>query len=147
MNLLRLHFAPEDEWHGELTAEVSARGFAGRGSAWFAVEELRQFVAALSAFPLQAQALPSITGGFGDRAEALEQVHLAIAFAPHDLRGNVRATVQLANEVWNADAADLEAIVKVGFLVTYPDLDQFGSAFDRHLTGENTEATLRSSVA
>lgn len=147
MNLLRLRFAPEDEWHGELTAEVSARGFAGRGSAWFAVEELRQFVAALSAFPLEAQALPSITGGFGDRAETLEQVHLAIAFAPHDLRGNVRATIQLATQVWNGDSIDLQAIVKVGFLVTYADLDRFASAFGGHLTGENTEATLRSSVA
>ncbi|WP_051272740.1 hypothetical protein [Sphingomonas phyllosphaerae] len=147
MNLLQLRFAPEDEWHGELTADVSARGFAGRGSAWFAVEDLRRFVAALSAFPLEAQNLPSIAGGFGDRAEALEQVHLAIAFAPHDLRGNVRATVHLATEVWNGAAADLEAMVEVGFLVTYADLDQFASAFDGLLTGENTEAILRSSVA
>lgn len=146
MGLLQLRFAPEDEWHGKLTADVSASGYAGRGSAWFAIEDLRRFVAALSAFPLDAQNLPSITGGFGHTVEALGQVHLAIAFAPHGLRGDVRATVQLATEVWNGNAAGPEASVTVRFFVTYTDLDQFGSAFDSHLAGEITEATLRSSI-
>ncbi|SOB79702.1 hypothetical protein SAMN06297144_0688 [Sphingomonas guangdongensis] len=144
MDLLRLRFEPEDQWHGKVTADVSAKGFAGRGSGWFATAELRNFVAAMSAFPLDAENLPSITGGFGATQEALEQVHVAIAFAPHDVRGSIRATVRLATEVWNADTADLASSVLVRFLVTYADLDKFGAAISGLLDGEIAEATLQS---
>ena len=146
MDLLRLQFEREDEWHGKLTATVSARAFAGLGSARFSTEELRQFAAAASAFPLQEESLPSIRGGFGGSAEAVEQVHLALAFAPHDKRGTILATVQLATEVWNTEEADLASNVTVRFLVTYGDLGRFGPAVIQLLNGEGTEATLQSSV-
>lgn len=73
-------------------------------------------------------------------------MHLAILFAPHDLRGNIRVTVRLATEVWNAEEDDLTSTVTVRFLVTYADLDRFGRAFRGLLNGESHQATLQASA-
>ena len=146
MDMLRLRFEPEDEWHGKLTATVSAAGFAGQGNAWFNTDELRRFVATVSAFPLKEDDLPSIAGGFGGEAEALDQIHLAIDVAPHSPRGIIRVTTRLATEVWNTEIVDLASNVTVRFLVTYGDLGIFGTALLELIEGRSADATLQSSV-
>jgi hypothetical protein len=100
MNSLTFRFEPENEWQGELFATLSANGFAGQGKAWFSTDELRDFAKALTAYPLQADALPKIAGGFGADSDHLEQTHLAVALQPHNARGEIRVAVQLATEVW-----------------------------------------------
>lgn len=52
MNSLRLIYLPEDEWHGKLSATVESDGFGGRGAAWFAVQQLREFCRLAGQFPI-----------------------------------------------------------------------------------------------
>jgi hypothetical protein len=148
MDLLRLRFDPEDEWHGRLTATVSASRFAGQGSAWFATDELRRFAAAVSVFPLREDDLPRIAGGFWDKtgADVLDQVHLSIELAPHSPRGSIRVTTRLATAVWNTETVDLASNVTARFLVTYGDLGLFASSLFDMIEGRSAEAELQSSA-
>lgn len=146
MDQLRFSFEREDDWHGKLIAKVTAQAFAGEGGAWFNTDELRDFARALSVYPLQEDALPSISGGFGATDGAPGQVHLAVSFEPYNARGAVMSTVQLATEVWNGAREDLASTVTVRFLVTYGDLARFGPDLLDLLEGRRAEATLDSSA-
>jgi hypothetical protein len=146
MNSLAFRFEREDEWHGKLFATVSADGFAGEGGAWLNTDQLREFGQRLSAFPLVKEDPPSISSGFGANADSLEQVHVSISLHPHNARGAVRATVELATEVWNGEEADLACSATVRFLVTYGDLARFGPEFLDLIDGRAVSATLQSSA-
>lgn len=147
MDLLNFRFEREDNWHGELIADVSAAGFAGQGRAWFNTDELRRFAEDLSSYPLREDALPSIASGFGAKVDSPEQIHLAVCLAPHNARGAVRVTVRLATAVWNDDeAGELACNATVRFIVTYGDLAKFGPEFLNVLDGRSDNATLQSSA-
>lgn len=146
MSELHFRFEREDDWHGKLVANVATEAFAGEGGAWFNTDELRSFTKSLSAYPLPAEAPPSIAGGFGVSANRLEQVHLAVTVEPHNARGLVRATVTLATEVWNSEAEDLACSTTARFVVTYADLGQFVPALLDVLEGRADRATLHSSA-
>jgi hypothetical protein len=146
MNLLDFRFEREDDWHGKLIANVSVAGFTAQGGAWFNTGELRRFAENLSTFPLGEEALPYIAGGFGVEADPPEQIHLAVSLAPHNARGAIRVTVQLATEVRHDEANDLACSATVRFKVTYGDLARFGPDFINLLDGRSASATLQSSA-
>jgi len=64
MNSLRLHFRVEDQRHGELTAFVRCNEFSGRGSAWSFPNQIREFLTAIGAFPIETNNGPKLEGGF-----------------------------------------------------------------------------------
>src|SRR5688572_26860303 len=138
MSELEFRFQPEDEWHGKLVAKVSAAAFAGEGGAWFNTDTLRRFAETLSEFPLRQEAPPSIASGFWNaESDALEQVHLAVSFEPHNARGAVRVTVQVATEAYHSEAEDLACSATIRFLVTYGDLARFTPEFLDLVEGRN----------
>lgn len=144
MDHLRLEFEPEDKWHGELFATVSAQSFAGAGSAWFSTSTLRDFAAAASAFPLSVERPPTLSGGLGGSATQPPQDTVTIRLDQHDARGAVRVTVQLATEIWESTERDLARAVTARFLVTYSDLSRFSLALTDLLDGRTSEAVLAS---
>jgi len=148
MDVLQLRFEPEDEWHGKLVATCSVNGYSGHGAAWFGTERIRDFCTALESFPLSADALPSLAGGFwSDRDPAeLDQVHLGIDLAPHNTRGQLRVTVRMATEVWNSEEQDLLCQATMRFLTSYADVGLFAGALRDLVGGDSTQATLRISV-
>ena len=148
MSTLQLRFDPEDEWHGQLVATVSSEGFAGRASAWFATDEIRRFSHALAAYPLQREALPFISGGFGSEpgAPEPEQVHLAMGVAPHDTRGTLRFTVRLATEVWGTEDGDLGCNATIRFVTTYNEIGPFAAAMLGLVEGQFDEAILQTAL-
>jgi len=144
MRELSFRFEREDEWHGKLFALVEADGFAGEGGAWFNIDDLCRFGKEASAYPLRDRAF--IAGGLGVNESGPEHVHLGISLEPHNARGAVRVTVQLATEVYNDEAEDLGCSATVRFLVTYSDLARFGAQFIDLIEDRAVKASLVSSA-
>jgi hypothetical protein len=96
-NLVTFHYEPEDEGHGKLIVGGEAGDFVGLGEAWFTSESLRQFAAACEAYPLKADAPPTLRGGYwDDSCSVLREPHISIVLEPYDARGSIRAIVELA---------------------------------------------------
>lgn len=144
MRELSFRFEREDEWHGKLIGVVQAHGFAGEGGAWFNSEDLRRFGKEASAYPLRDRTF--IVGGFGVSDAGPEQVHLCVSLEPHNAKGAVRVTVELATEVYTGKAEDLACNATVRFLVTYSDLAGFSAAFLDLIEGRTMKASLASSA-
>lgn len=114
--LLTLHYFPEDEWHGELHAEVRHASFSGKSSAWFNAEALRQFVVPLRTFPLQLEEPISLRGGyFSDSAtsNAPVETHVGIRIGRRGSKGRYWLEAQLADQ----DADILLQSATIGFHV------------------------------
>ena len=83
MNSLHLHYQAQDEWHGELSATVESGKFRGQASAWFKIEQLREFGRMASAYPIKEGKEPNLAGGFWDHlGETLRQCHLSVRLSP-----------------------------------------------------------------
>ena len=142
MEVLRLHFRPDDEWLGELTLGVTLGDFTGVGTAWFSKETLREFADALMAFPLSAEQPPSISGGNGGNDTVPAQEQVSIKFEPHNILGAVRATVHVETDFWDGRERGLTKEATMRFLVTYGDLGRFAPAILDLLDGRAIEAVL-----
>lgn len=145
MNLLRFRYEPDDDWCGKLIVMCEANGFAGEGEAWFSPDDLRGFAKATQAYPLPKESPPSLRGGLGDEEGNIEHVHVGIRFEPHDMRGMIRATVQLATQVYYKEE-ELAGAAVIRFLLTYGDLAPFGSAFADLIDGKTEEVILGSTA-
>ena len=141
MNVLRLTYRPEDEWHGELFATVESNGFCGHASAWFGIESLRKFCTLAGAFPIVEHEDQDLAGGYWeDNGGALKQCHLGLRFSPHDRLGSICVTTTLATP--DEETADPHQTVIARFLVSYADLARFRASFAAMLDGRAEEATL-----
>jgi hypothetical protein len=97
--LLTLHYIPEDEWHGELHAQARHAGFSGSSSAWFNVDDLRQFSEALRTYPPKLEEPVQLQGGyFSDSVVSTVPVetHVGIRIAQFGSRGHYCAQVTLS---------------------------------------------------
>ncbi|MDB5534924.1 MAG: hypothetical protein JWO28_3239 [Hyphomicrobiales bacterium] len=123
-------------------AFVESEGFAGRGEAWFGIEELQAFCDEIGAFPIPDRK-PMLAGGYWskDTPGVLDQTHVRIEMSPHGSKGLVSVAVQVATEAYFR-ATDLQQSLAVNFLVNYGDLARFQSALAAHLRGEAEEARL-----
>jgi hypothetical protein len=142
---LLVSYRPDDEWNGQLDVVVKSGAFAGRGSAWFGRQRLREtFVAALRTYPLSTSNLPLIEGGFGNKKhpESLEQCHVRIAVRPYDIRGNLLVQGDLATECWKTPDQDLVHSVSVRFVTGYAALDDFAARLEQVLDGTRQSALL-----
>jgi hypothetical protein len=143
VNTLRLIYRPEDEWHGELSATVESDGFSGRGSAWFGINQLREFCSLAGRFPIDGDKEPTLAGGFFEAAgDALQQCHLGVRLSPHNRTGSIRVTVTLGTPSQNGEDADLHQSVTIRFLVSYGDVERFRISFSAMLEGHAEEAKL-----
>lgn len=134
-----LTFFLEDDSTGELHVTVRSKGFSGRSSAWFAVDELRAFASALAAFPVGEDASRGIAGGYFARTGGLEQVHVAISVLPTDGRGTLGARVRVATPSPGAIAGH---VAEVEFKTTYGALASFSAQLSRLGEGRVSEAAL-----
>ncbi|HET6156884.1 MAG TPA: hypothetical protein VFE34_00935 [Dongiaceae bacterium] len=139
---LRLIYEPDDEYLGELFAEVKSGAFAGMGSDWFDRIQLKEtFVAALRAFPLDPNSLPAIGRKNLNREsfELLDQRHLHIAISPYDRRGTLHVQVDLASPSYGG----VQQAVIVRFLTEYSAVADFAERLDKMLDGAAKEAVLK----
>lgn len=140
MSRLTLSYAPEDEWHGELTANVTSEGFSGESAAWFGMEQLKAFNERLKAFPIPAGQEPSLGGGFWEN-DQLKEAHVSIHIEPAGSRGQLRVNVILAKPPWELNGPEKHSVA-AHFLVNYADLGVFQAQFSALLNGDHTKAHL-----
>jgi hypothetical protein len=142
---LRLTIWRDSDHTAELSAEVTANAFAGRGSAWFSVEQLGEFAKRLEdSYPLNEAAPLEIRGGFWDKKNAamLEQEHIGISFYPIGGLGTVGCRVRLATPVHDHERRSAQHEVTVELKTTYEALRLFGIALADLAAGRVEEAVL-----
>jgi hypothetical protein len=143
MHALSLTYIPEDDWHGELFAEIKGGEFRGRGSAWFGADQLREFHRLIGVYPLSPGAEPKLEGGFYDEAgDALQQCHLSVQLSPHDPLGAVRVTASVSTQAPCDDDRELRQLLTSRFLVNYEDIARFRTELAAMLGSGSGEATL-----
>jgi hypothetical protein len=143
MNFLRLTYAPEDEWHGEVTAYIQCNGFTGRGSAWFGRSQIDDFLAQLEPCPISDSDAPVLSGGYFNRDGSLAEELIGIRIRPHNSTGTLRVSVHLADQVEHeGEKQQLNAVL----LTTYAEVAVFKSALAAHLAGTTGEAELRGGI-
>jgi hypothetical protein len=136
MDYLKLTLDRADDGTAGLTATVHADGFAGEGSAWFEMEELRTFCERLAEYPL---------GGRLALAGYPAQTQLSIQIDPHGHRGGVLVSVELADPIEpGGHAHDRHRRVRTSLIVGYNDLARFQAALGKLLRGRNKRAILKS---
>jgi hypothetical protein len=146
-NLVTFRYEPEDEWNGKLIVGGESGDFTGVGEAWFASDVLRQFADACEAYPLKADAPPTLRGGYwDDDGSVLREPHISIVLEPHDARGLIRAVVELATDTYTADERAVAQSVTIRFLLIYADLATFAPHFRLHIEGKETAMSLSSSL-
>ncbi|MGO4388469.1 hypothetical protein AB4Y85_13125 [Microvirga sp. 2YAF29] len=144
MNMLRLTYEPDDEWHGELHAIAHASDFIGSGSAWFSRESLIGFSRALGQYPLPAHAPVAIFGGVGAiAADRPGHIQIGITIAPADITGTLLVRMELATDPLKAThRSEPQQSAVLCFITEYAALDQFRIALASMLDA-GTEAILR----
>jgi len=147
MNLLRLTYELEDEWHGQLHVCAVAHGFAGRSAAWFNRDALTAFSHALGEYPLPSHAPVKILGGGGALAAGwYSQEHVGLTIARASITGKLLVCVDLANEPAVGAGTTIQRRAFLRFLTEYASVDQFRSELGPMLNG-GTEALLRGTEA
>ena len=140
---LTLTYLPEDISHGELHASMESAGFSGKGSAWFNVEQLHSFCAALGAYPLPASTPPSLNGGiWNDDGQVLVQTQVGITIAPYGTKGGIIVSAELSAPIWEIDDGRMHSAVRSHFRTDYPSLDRFRNALIGVLANEADTAML-----
>lgn len=141
MNRLSIRYKLDDDGSGELFATLSAGDFSGKSSAWIGEDDVREFISALGAFPIEPANEPLLQGGYwGDGR--LDQVHVQLKIEPTGPRGFLRVSVDLATPGSPSQVPTLQHSVSTQFLVTYGDLERFEASLRAHLAGDQREAVL-----
>ena len=119
-----------DDWNREVIVHAHSHGFSGRASAYFGVDRLTTFAAALGRYPLDDER-PQLSSGFGVHSgtfggDGITQEHVGITVEQIGLTGQIGMAVHLATPDWG-DARPAEVHdVRLEVLTTYERLGGFG---------------------
>lgn len=140
---LILTYTPENAFDGELCASIESVGYSGRGTAWFSVNQLHSFCAALGEYPISSNSPPSLQGGYwSDDGTVLVQTHVGLIIAPYDSRGSLLVSVQLSSPIGELESHDLHRTLATHFRTDYPSLAKFRASLLALVTSETDEASL-----
>ncbi|OYP34313.1 hypothetical protein [Rhodopirellula sp. MGV] len=135
---LQLTAHVDDDGTADLFAIATSSGFAGQGSAWFNISEIRDFATRIAMYPLQDTV--EIAGGFfsDSRPGELVQTHLSICVYLLDGRGQLGVRVTLTDP----HHADAIHSVALEFRTIYNRLERFSRDLLNLVDGRATEAVL-----
>ena len=139
---LKLRFSNDGDGTGKLLVEAEADGYAGKSGAYFYVDTLKSFPAAIGQFPLPDGAELSISGGFGETRGKREQEHVGIDVYLIDQRGHIGIQVRMATEVWDETRVESQKAAKLEIMTTYEPLAKFSKELLTVFNGSASEATL-----
>jgi hypothetical protein len=145
MGKLRLRIEPDDggDEIAELFADFEVGGFAGWGSAWIKLSQLKDLAGQFEKYPLDSNNLPHIEGGYWNNdGSKLEQEHLHISAYPVNQRGGIGIQVCVTTPYeYEADRrAKRHAVVELQ--VNYAQLANFSEELKKMAEGSSTEAML-----
>jgi hypothetical protein len=146
--LLRLTFSLDADGTGELCAQASINGFAGRGAAWFSVQALRDFARQLIAtYPLTDEPPLTLKGGHWDNhgpQTRIDQLHLGLAFYAIGTLGDIGCRVSLAAPPADNGRGESAPSMQAEIRTTYVQVEKFARALDQLALGLVDEALLES---
>lgn len=145
MGTLSIWYEPENDFLGLLTAQARSGKFAGQGSAWFNRSELMEFASRLAAYPLPWGAEVTLQGGYRGAAanDGLTQIHLRVAFKPHDRTGRIRVSMILSDPYEDMQADELAHSTNLYFLTTYNRVSTFRQELLALISGQGGVAQLQ----
>lgn len=140
----RLHLTihADDDGSADLIATAAANGFAGRGSAWLNITEIREFAVGIAKYPLDDAV--AISGGYysGNRPGELAQTHLSIRVYLIDGRGQLGVRVTLNDPQHTDDREEAIHFVALEIRTIYNRLERFSRDILALLDGRTAEAVL-----
>lgn len=144
---LRLEVRTDGDGTAELMASISGHGFAGTGSAWFGIEQLRNFAERIGRFPLDE--MVSLDGGIwsDDLPSRLEAVTLSIHVYLIDGRGQLGIHVHACQPCFTRNAREADHSVEVELETTYSSLERFSRHMLRVIEGLLPCAVIKEEVA
>jgi hypothetical protein len=139
---LQLTAHVDDDGSADLFAIATSNGFAGQGSAWFNLSEIRDFATRIAKYPLQ-DAVEIAGGYFSDsRPGELAQTHLSIRVYLLDGRGQLGVRVTLTDPHHAGDRVEAVHSVALEIRTIYNRLERFSRDLLNLLDGRATEAVL-----
>jgi hypothetical protein len=143
---LSVSYEPDTDGTGKLVVGVCAGAFSGLSSAWFHQGELLDFARYFaSTYPLPAQGLPKLRGGYWSESSdqrVLAQPHVELEFYPVGSLGVIGCRVELATASRGVGRLGQESRVGVELLTAYEPLGRFARALETVVRGEVHEAVL-----
>lgn len=144
ISYIRLQFSDDGDSTGRLWVRAKSFGFLGEGAAYFSVEELREFAAQLSQFPIPSDDPISIAGGYGsiqaDGSVCLSDERLGISVKVLDAsRGYISVQIRVKQD-W--DRPGMESSATVVLVTTYQPLAKLAMDLAALVAGRVNEATL-----
>ena len=142
---LRLLIEPDADGTAELFAEVENAPFAGASSAWFSLQEIREFGERLGAtFPIPSGTSIDIRGGYWSSTHrgVLEEEHLGLSFYPIGGAGLVGVRVILRTPLASGERPQSQSLAEVELKTHYEQLRSFGSAVVSLAAGSTRSAAL-----
>lgn len=128
--MLQLRFEPDTDGTGELFVHAESDGFAGRASAWFSFDQIRQFGEQLATrFPLQPGEALTLAGGYwrhGAQPPQLEEALVELRVYPVGTTGAVGIAVALTEGRHEGQRPDSRAHVRLELFTDYQTLQTLG---------------------
>ena len=144
MSQLRISYAlDEDDGFGRLRAEVVTPSVFGVTSCWSHGGELQDFAAALSRYPISADAVPELEVGYGPSLDGKtqKQVLIQVTARPVGILGVVVVRTELRTERHSWETIDQQSVV-ASFATEYAQLERFAAHLRRVAAGDAESATL-----
>lgn len=135
---LEYQFSRDDDDFGWLAAAVETPKFKARNGMWVQWQDIGDFAARLSTYPLQADS--PVTGEWGFSEAGKYTAITKIIIAPHGSTGTVFANVSLA------DYDQPEVCCMTLFETDYPAPDRFREEIERMMSRRTGEAVLAGST-
>ena len=142
---LRLTLERDHDGTAELFVEASCDGFAGRASAWFNPDQIRGFATSLEQFPITADKIPLLEGGYWDKHARgkLKECHVSLRVSQLNQRGIIAVRVQLASPGYPDDRESPQH-VSLAIRTDYASIQEFARALAALASGTRDEAVLES---
>lgn len=136
--ILEYEFSRDGDDFGWLIAKVQTPHFGGRSGMWVQWQDVGDFAASLSAYPINADSPVFREWGFNEQGQYTEIIKVSIA--PKGASGALVANVALANYY------EPENRCSTRFETDYPSLRGFQEEIERMLRDRAGSAVLNGSV-
>lgn len=136
--VLEYEFSRDDDDFGWLKAAVQTPRFAGRNGMWVQWQDVGDFAASLSRYPIRVDGPVLGEWGFGRQAQYISITKVSIA--PKALTGGLVAHVSLANYYEPTNRCS------TSFYTDYPTLARFAEQIERMMRDRTGSAALHGSA-
>lgn len=139
---IQIRLLPDSDGAAELFMEYSTRGFSGRGSAWFDLNDLEKKVERFLDYPLSVDDLPSLRGGYWNQdGTKLNFEHVFLSAYPIGNLGSLALSIRCATPVADSGFDEVRCSGTAEIAITYQQLAQFAADM-KHLVRARIDGSV-----